>query len=249
MKTYKSIISILKSITICTTILIISCSKDDAQTAATLEPTEIVPKIKTFTIGMSLYTHTYDSQGRILTRISSDGYKDEYVYGGNVVTYKYYESNVQQATYVYDLNADDLKIKSLRTFPSAGNYQTVYTYNANKQLATLTNSNSLDAKISTKTFFYEGKNLEHYEETFSYNADVWKIYFTYYSDKINTFGNNNKGYLFDIEEYAYNSVKTTTAVFSPTNTQVDTYTYEYDSQNRIIKRIINGSAQNNITYY
>lgn len=227
----------------------IGCSKEDQQATEQLEPVVVIPKVKTFTIGNNLYTHTYDTQGRLLTQVSSDGYKDEYSYANNKVTYKFFQSNVQQSTYVYDLNTDGFKIKSLRTFPSAGNYQTIYTYNANKQLATLTNSNSLDTKTSTKTFFYEGKNLEHYEETFSYNADIWKFYYTYYTDKTNTFSNKNKGYLFDIEEDSQHPVKTFTAVFSPTNTQVDTYAYEYDSQNQISKRIINGSAQNDIEYY
>lgn len=241
----KKLISLLSIL-----LLFSSCSKDDdAQPTAKLEPMVVTPKVKTFTIGNNLYTHTYDTQGRLLTRISSDGYKDEYSYANNKVTYKFFQSNVQQSTFEYDLNTDGLKIKSLRTFPSAGNYQTVYTYNANKQLATLTNSNSLDTKTSTKTFFYEGKNLEHYEETFSYNTDIWKFYLTYYTDKTNTFGNKNKGYLFDIQEESQHPVKTFTAVFSPTNTQVDTYAYEYDSQNRISKRIINYVSQNDITYY
>lgn len=230
-------------------LVLVSCSKDDSPTTSGPQPVVAIPKIKTFTIGTALYTHTYDAQGRLLTRISSDGYKDEYIYGNNTVTYKYYQSNVQQSTYIYELNADGLKIKSLRTFPSTGNYQTVYNYNANKQLATLVNSNSLDTKTSTKTFFYTGNDLEHTEETFSYNTDNWKIYYTYYSDKTNTFGNKNKGYLFDIEEESQHPIKTLTAVFSATNTQVDTYNYEYDAQGLINKRFINTVLQNEIVYY
>ena len=243
MKTLNKIIAIIL-ITFST-----SCSKDEPQTIAQPEPVVVVPKVKTFTIGTSLYTHTYDTQGRLLARISSDGYKNEYTYTSNTVTNKYYESNVQTSTYIYDLNADGLKIKSLRTFPSAGNYQTVYTYNANKQLVTLVNSNSLDTKTSTKTFFYTAKDLEHTEETFSYNTNNWKFYYTYFIDKTNTFGNKNQGYLFDIEEESQHPIKTLTAVFSPTNTQVDSYTYEYDAQGRISKRIINNVPQNDIIYY
>lgn len=241
--------NVKKIITIILIAFSISCSKDEPQTIVQPEPVAVIPKVKTFTIGTSLFTHTYDASGRLLTRISSDGNKDEYSYANNTVTYKYFQSNVQQSTYVYDLNADGLKIKSLRTFPATGNYQTVYSYNANKQLATLVNSNSLDTKITTKTFFYEGKNLEHTEQTFSYNLDNWKMYYTYFTDKTNTFGNKNKGYLFDNEEQSENVVKTFTAVFSPTNTQVDTYTYEYDTQGRISKRIVNNVPQNEIVYY
>jgi len=135
------------------TLVILSCSKDDPQPEVKPDPVVLVPKIETVTIGTSLFIHTYDASERLLTRISSDGYKDEYSYANNTVTKKYYESNVHKSTYIYDLNADGLKIKSLHTFPSAGNYQTVYTYNANKQLATLVNSNSLDTKNIDKDFF------------------------------------------------------------------------------------------------
>lgn len=231
------------------TLFSVSCSNDEPLTIAQTNPAIIVPKVKTFTIGSTSFTNTYDANGRLLTRISSNGNNDEYSYTGSTVTYKYYQSNVQQSTYVYDLNVDGLKIKSLRTFPSTGNYQTIYTYNASKQLATFVNSNSLNTNTTTKTFFYTGKNLEHTEETFSYNSEIWRNYYTYFTDKTNTFSNKNRGYIFDVEEDAQNSVKTFTAVFSPTNTQVDTYTYEYDTQGRISKRIINNVPQNDITYY
>lgn len=225
----------------------ISCSKDEPQTI--VDPVVMVPKVKTYTIGTTLYTLIYDTEGRLITRTSSNDSKEEYSYSPNKVECSIFLGTVLETTKMYDLNIDGLKIKSLRTFPATGNYQTVYTYNANKQLATLVNSNSLDTKTSTKTFFYEGKNLEHIEETFSYKPDNWKFYYTYFTDKINTFGNKNRGYLFDNEEQSENVVKTFTAVFSPTNTQVDTYTYEYDLQGRISKKFQNNVFQNEIVYY
>lgn len=233
-------------------IFLVSCSKDEPKASAQIDnqvnTIVIIPKVKTFTIGTTIFTLIYDTQGRLITRASTDGNKDEYEYTPDKVKHRYLQGNVLQRTTMYDLNTDGLKIKSLVTFPSIGNYQTVYTYNANKQLATLVNSNSLDTKTSTTNFFYVGKNLDYLVQSFSYNQDTWRTNYTYYTDKINTFGNKNQGYLFDIQEQTENVPKTITTIF-PSNTIVDTYTYEYDNLGRTIKRLINNVLQNEIVYY
>jgi YD repeat-containing protein len=233
------------------TISLAACQKNKSDDNIPVAPT---PKIKTYSIGTSDVAYSYDTQGRLLTRISVAGdWKYVYTYSTNSVKEDYYTGAIITTTRVYDLNADGYVIKEVLTFPVTGNYQTNYTYTANKQIATMVSSNSLNTKTNTQTNFYTGTTLDSSHLTYSYNTDKYRYIYSYYTDKKNSIGYKNSGHLFYPEDASF-PLKQAKYIFSATNTQIDDYTYSFDTQNRITKRTITtaGSSTpsiNVITYY
>ncbi|MBP8114905.1 MAG: hypothetical protein KAY50_06075 [Chitinophagaceae bacterium] len=233
------------------TISMAACQKDKSGNTTLVAPT---PQIKTYSIGTSDVTYSYDTQGRLLTRISVIGnWKYVYTYSTNSVKEDYYTGAIITGTKNIDLNADGFLTKELRTFPATGNYQTNYTYTANKQIATIVSSNSLNTNTNIQTKFYTGTTLDSSHLTYSYNTDKYRYIYTYYTDKTNSIGNKNSGRLFYPEDANF-PLKQVKYIFSPANIQIDDYTYSFDSQNRITKRTITtaGSSTpsvNDITYY
>ena len=234
-----------------TTISLLACQKDKSANTSPVTPT---PKIKTYSIGSDDVSYTYDTQGRLLTRISVAGnWKYAYTYSTNSVKQDYYNGAIIKNTYIFDLNDDGYVTKELLTFPATGNYQTNYTYTANKQIATMVSSNSLNTKTNTQTNFYTGTTLDSSHLTYSYNSDKYRYIYSYYTDKTNSIGNKNSGHLFYPDNASF-PLKQGKYIFSATNTQIDDYTYSFDTQNRITKRTITTAGNstpsvNNITYY
>lgn len=236
----------------------ISCGKNNADTAAPVAPNVPITKVKTYTIGGDNVTYTYDVQGRILSRLNAaSNWKYEFSYTNFTATENYFINSTLSTTKVYDLNADGLVIKESYTLPlSSIPYKATYTYNANKQLAALVRSNSLNTNTTTETSFYTGSTLDSMQTTFSYNNDLYRFWYSYYTDKANSIAYKNQGYLFYAEE-ASMPLKKVTSIFragNNFNTQVDDYTHLFDINNRITKRTITtagggGSSVNDITYY
>jgi YD repeat-containing protein len=227
-----------------------ACKKNNADIVTPTVVTQ-VPKVKTFSNAGTNEVYTYDAQGRILSRINtSSNWKYEYTYNSNTVIENYYVGSTLSTTYQFDLNANGLITRSLLTYPATGGYQIAYTYNTNNLVAKKINSNTTNANTTTEIFFYTGNLLDSTVKTFSSNTNVYRTHFTYYTDKNNSFGFKNRGYLFYAEEEE-KPVKTLTYIFSPTNTQVSNYAYTYDAAGKITNRKINGGANgdNDITYY
>jgi YD repeat-containing protein len=240
---------------LCISVVFFSCKKNNTDTAV---PGITFPKVKTYTIGGDNVTYTYDAQGRILTRVNTaSNWKYEYSYTANTATENYFVGTTLSTAKVYDLNADGLVTKETYTLPAASvPYKTVYTYNANKQVATLVKSNSINTNTTTEINFYTGTTLDSSQTTFSYNNDLYRFWYTYYTDKTTSITNKNQGYLFWAETAAM-PLKKQTSIFRTNgffNTQVDDYTYTFDAENRITKRTITtagggGTSVNDITYY
>jgi hypothetical protein len=236
-------------------VVIFSCKKNNTDTAV---PGKAIPKVKTYTIGGDNITYTYDAQGRITTRVNiTSNWKYQYNYTANTATENYYVGTTLSTIKLYDLNAEGLVTKESYTLPAASApYKTIYTYNANKQVTTAVKSNSLNTNTTTETNFYTGTTLDSSQTTFSYNNDLYRYWYTYYTDKTNSIAHKNQGYLFWAETAAM-PLKKQTSIFRTNgifNTQVDDYTYTFDTENRITKRTIitaggGGTSVNDITYY
>ncbi|MEQ1553649.1 MAG: hypothetical protein ABL929_05695 [Ferruginibacter sp.] len=238
-----------KIIYVAIVLLAITSCKKKSEDVILPNPVAQLPKIKTYTIGGDNVTYTYDAQGRILTRVNTvSNWKYEYSYGTNVVTENYYVGTTLSSTYRYELQTDNGLVR--RIFSSGDTYQTAYTYNANNLVSEKVNSNTLNSNTTTEKFYYTGNLLDSTIKTFSSNTDKYRTHYTYYTDKINTIGFKNMGYLFYAEE-SDKPVKQVKYIFSPTNTQISDYTYTYDAAGKIINRKINGGANgnNDITYY
>ena len=229
--------------------------KDDVIT-----PTPVVQvlKIKTLTIGGDAVNYTYDAQGRILTRVNpTSNWRYEFVYNGNTVTENYFIGTTLSTTKVYELNANGLVIKEGYSFPAGSiPYKSIYTYNANNQVASIVRSNTINSNGNTETYFYTGTMLDSSRTTFSTNSDLHRFWYSYFTDKTNTIAYKNQGYLFFADEGTM-PIKKITSIFKTGNffnTQVDDYTYLFDAENRITKRTITtagggGSSVNDVTYY
>ncbi len=236
-------------------VVIYSCKKNNTDTAV---PGVTIPKVKSYSIGGDNVIYTYDAQKRIISRVNAtSNWKYEYSYGTNTVSENYYVGTTLSTTKLYDLNADGLVTKESYTLPAASvPYKTIYSYNANKQVATIVKSNTLNTNTTTETNFYTASTLDSTQTTFSYNNDLYRFWYTYYTDKTNSIGYKNQGYLFWAETAAM-PLKKQTSIFRTNgifNTQVDDYTYLFDTENRITKRTITtagggGTSVNDITYY
>lgn len=240
---------------LCISFAFFSCKKNNIDTEV-LGTT--IHKVKTYTIGGDNVIYTYDAQGRIITRVNAaSNWKYEYSYGTNIATENYYVGSTLSTSKVYELNAEGLVTKESYTIPATSvPYKTTYSYNASKQVATIVKSNTLNTNTTTETNFFTGTILDSSQTTFSYNNDLYRFWYTYYTDKNNSIANKNQGYLFWAETAA-NPLKKQTSIFRTNglfNTQVDDYTYIFDAENRITKRTITtagggGSSVNDITYY
>ena len=235
-----------------------ACKKSKTEEPTPTPQIVVVPKIKTTTIGGDLVTSTYDNQGRLLTKISPvSNWKYEYVYGTNLVTENYYVGTTLSTSKNFELNADGFITKETYNLPITSiPFKTLYTYNANKQLQTKVSSNTMNSNGNTETYFYTGTILDSMRTTFNQNNDLYRFFYTYYTDKLNSFGYKNQGLLF-FAETGDNPVKKQTSIFRTNgffNTQVDDFTYIFDAQNRITRRSIltvgsSTPSVNDITYY
>lgn len=250
----------MKKILFAALIILLATACKKANNTVESTPTLIVPiaKVKNYTIGGTNIIYTYDAQGRILTRINTaSNWKYEFSYTNNTATENYYVGTTLSTTKLYDLNTDGLVIKEYYSFPTVSiPYKSIYTYNANKQVATVIKSNTINSNVTTETNFYNGNILDSSHTTFSYNNDLHRFWYTYYTDKTNSIAYKNQGFLF-WSETATMPLKKQTSIFKTNgffNTQVDDYTYSFDAENRITKRTITtagggGTSVNDITYY
>ncbi len=239
-------------------LLIIGCKKSNNINEVPPILTPVVAKVKNFTIGGDNVTYTYDAQGRILTRINTaSNWRYEFTYTSNTVTENYYVGTTLSTSKLYELDTNGFIAKETYILPAASiPYKSVYTYNANKQLSIKVSSNTINTNTTTETYFYTGSMLDSMQTTFSNNNNLYRFWYSYYTDKINSIAYKNQGFLFWAET-AMMPLKKQTSIFRTNgffNTQVDDYTYNFDAQNRITKRTITtagggGTSVNDITYY
>ncbi len=235
-------------------IVLTACKKNEP-----ISQNPSIAKVKTFTIGGDVVNYSYDNQGRIVSRISPAGnWKSEFTYSGNTATENYYVGATLSTTKLYDLNVNGLVTKESYLFPAtAVPYKVMYSYGAdNRLLLGRLSNNSINNNGTVETYFYTGNILDSTQTTFIQNLDIYRYRYTYYTDKENTIANKNQGFLFWSERERMPLKKQTSAFTTNgfTNTQVDDFTYNFDTQGRITKRTITtvGSSNpsvNDITYY
>jgi hypothetical protein len=238
-------------------ILFAACKKSSTTDIVTPPVIVLGPKIKTDSStrnGVNKYT--YDAQGRVIVANYGLPNREEYSYSTNTVSTKYYnaQGNVD-GTQLFDLNSDGLITTSTLTAPPPSYVKEVYKYNVDKQLATKFLSVPGITNASVDSNFYTGKNIDSIHRSYSANNDLTYLYYTYYTDKLNTIGVKNSGNLYYAEPF-YNAVKQiqyrlkTNNVY---NTIIQDFSYSYDAEGRIIKRVTlqNGNPynENYYTYY
>jgi hypothetical protein len=230
MKNNKLFLFITALVMLFSFVMINGCKKDDNNTTPDNTDSTKTPKIKTLTYVLSngndvTETYVYDEQGRIITKTFSGS-------SSNVISYSYNTNSIimyndrDKTTHTFELNSNGYATSEKITDAqnnvlSSDNY----TYDSDGHLTT-------DGEF---TYTWSGGNLVS-----KTNSNGSRKY-TYFSDKTNTIGNQNRGISF-LGVDSKNLISSNIYNDDITNTQ--NYSYEYDSLNRVTKL-----NSNTYTYY
>jgi hypothetical protein len=219
--------------------LMVACKKDAHQDP--IKP--LAPRIKTVSFDNDLRTYTYDSKGRVTKIVFSLYGRDEYSYTNTAITRTHYDlADTVTSAYVYKLDAKGMAIGFTST--STPDYIYAMSYTAAGELST---NNEIHSKAGQpdrswdKTYYYTNNNLDSVATAYNdgTNTSTVKDYFDeYYTDKVNTIGNDNYGQAW-LGASSRNALKAARDIGSD-NTGFQpqtTYQYEYDSQSRITKQL------------
>ena len=218
-------------------IVLSACNKEVSDTPAIqLEETL---KVKTATYGNTVFTYTYDAQGRQLTCDNSDGVKRKYDYPIGSIKESIYKNGVFEYFYKNDLNAEGLCIRETKS--NVPSYEQLYEYNPDKTLSKVISKNN-GSIVQEMIFFYSNENCDSIR--FITNGQhILTIVKEYYLDKSNVFGNE----IFGNTHYgrsARNMLKSETHIYPGSSGSCTNFSYEYDSQGRVAKEI---SSKANLT--
>ena len=212
--------------------IVISCKKESHQ-----PPPPQAPKIKTVTAGKDIRNYFYDDKGRV-TKIMLVLYgRNEYAYTDTGVVISYYDTTGKSTgKIVYKLNGRGEMISNTSSFSPSS--QNSYQYTSAGQLLSATSILPLSGGGSNRWdyhYYYTGSNLDSIISTFNNAGGSNTYYDEYYTDKINTIGNDNYGQSF-LGMSSKNPVKLARDIGSsgPGNYPQTSYTYEYDSLDRIV---------------
>lgn len=195
-----------------------SCKKENnsPDNADDIIPTGI--KIKNFIpYPGDIFTLLYDNQGRCIK--FSDAYNiDQYVYSANLLKKYHWDVGASEPydSIIYILNNQGYAISDNEGF--------VYNYDSLWHL--------ISKVKGSDSFSYSWVNGNKVSETSSFSGEV-KAY-TYFTNKDNTIGFENMG-MYYLGKTSKNLISelVDSLPFNPTTTF--TYTYEFDSQNRVTK--------------
>ncbi len=205
-----------------------SCEKEDESpnNNAMVGVGESLRYVRTETTEGQTTTYTYDSQARIARSDYPDGSYATYSYAGSTLTYKMFDAaGVEIDVFTGQVDANGRVLQ----YGEVG-YVVTYSYNAQGQLASQT------ADGSSANYTYTGGNLVSVSsadgtETFTYLTDKYETRYTE--------GTSLLGFP------SLNLVATRTS-----DGEVTTYTYEFDSQNRVTKETSSSpSVGVNVTTY
>lgn len=231
-----------------------SCKKDKTPE----QPAEPLYKLKSVTneVTGNIWTIEYDAQNRITTEWRGDNQsRKEYTYSaGTVKENEYSSAGVLSASRIHELNSDGLTVKT--TNVGFAEYST-RTFNSNKQRQREIEYNASGQPIMITDYYYTGLLLDSITYKNASGIVNTKYAYEYYTDITNTIAYQYRGLhiIFGIQTpmaikkvntYFYDY--TTGALVSQ---QDLIYTYERDSQERIIKLLYSGpsSGSNHYTYY
>lgn len=226
--------------------LLISCSKNNNDSPGSPNPSTGSFRIKTYTSDNGSTNYTYDSKGRLISKVYSDGAKREFDYTNpNKIIDNYYFANGNlESTGEYDLNAAGLVIKKVYSDGPANLYTT--NYDANKNI--IKEVNTVNGNVSVLDYFYTNGNLDslRYKWNGSYH---YTIIYSYYTDKADVLNNDawGQGYEGYYGKYLVKKEETRYADGSPSSTWE--MTYEFDAKGRASKRTAKKGQTINISYY
>jgi hypothetical protein len=229
------------------------CQKDDDASSNENGGTGVkgTPLIATMTLhnedGVTARSFRYDEKGRLVGEVDKRNSAD------------YYSSTISYEAYKYIWTS---------VFVESGNkMERTGTLNEKGLVTSVTHICSIDRDSGTEileynsegycihclltykdgiknenTYTFSGGNLVEGKESFQHNFYDWK--YTYYTDRVNTIGVENLGVSF-MGKQSKNLIKSETK--KETGKEV-TYTYEFDSKNRVTKQLCSDGSYTEYTY-
>ena len=218
-------------------ITISACKKED----------EIVSHlVKTITVGSTTSTFTYDSQKRVTQINVSNNKRYEFAYFNNdsIIRYDYDGATyLGRIWFLFDANG-----RNSTTFKlySSGT-QLTHDFNSSGEMYYLTLSSSSQTRDS---LIHTNKNVTTVIHEVSAATETREIITIQYNDKPNTLNRTSFGMQF-LPSFYYSTlnVNSLAYIYNTTNQNLAikegdniTYTYEFDSKDRITKRIKRNTA-------
>ena len=243
----------MKKLILSATVLVmvfVGCKKEDTnKTNTTSNSVVSTPKIlkeyeynilnDSIILDSSIITYSYDNKGRLATK-KEDNYTESYTYvSANLINVSrlHYKNDVSIDSWEYSIILDS---KGLAIKHYVSEKDTLFLYFTPEGFLK-GNKNSNVLEVLDGNVLKVGK-----EETTTYE---------YYLDKINTIGNDNRGMSF-MGKDSKNLVKTVKYTGTTVNTVSKmkrstsdySYTYEFDSKNRVVKST-KASSNNQIVVF
>lgn len=226
-------------------IVIPSCKKDKTN------PELSVPRILKQNIQSGQYnyimTFQYDDSFRATKIVQLNGTYKTYDYVDTTVTVKAYNSTgtalISIETYI--LNSKGLAKSMLGTgsYKTTGTWSEKYEYDNNGYLTKEVFTSTLE---TGHTAIYSIKDGNMITEAFFYSGQYDSTFYEFSTATKNTIGNENMGLSFlgkqNINLFNLMNEKSSTHGTSPY-----TYTYEFDSQNRVSKLVREGEGNSTVT--
>jgi len=200
-------------------------------------------RLKTSSDDYGTTTYEHDSKGRVVKETYPNGGHDEYIYTANTVTINEYgPGNNLVAVGTYELNADGLTTK--KSWSDTPNGFTEYLYNPDK--TTSKKISTYNGNTSVFDYFYTNGNLD--STRIKYNGTWNSTIIPSYYDKADGLGED----IFGVTFYGKTNKKLLKSEFTRTKDGDEytfNYTYDFDSNGRVIKRTSQNGQNINITYY
>lgn len=196
------------------------------------------------------YTYEYDEKGRVKLMTSSIGIRKFYYADSAMTEVEYLLTGNIADINIYKLNTDGLMYFRQIGFETGNNYSTFF-YSASRELMKQVDTLLLAPGKITHQYYRTGNRIDSIKKV--YNNTTETRIFEYYPDRINTITNESTGKSY-LGVSSSNPVKRELRRLNANMAVVVlSYTYEYDAQNRISKRITTFPNSPNeervITYY
>ncbi len=205
------------------------CKKE---TTAPVAPT---PKVKTIVTDRFLgYTDTlrYDNSGRLISRVSSDGFEHVFTYTTDKLTDTLFNAvGTALESVMYFLNTDLRADSSRKDYYGTITY-TKYTYDAKGHLKSKKELDDAYTVTSIENYVWENGNKKETYRTNGSSQLLKHIVYEYDTEHISTIGNQNIG--FDVLGVdSQNPVITEYITTPPSSIQISNNLYTYDASERI----------------
>lgn len=200
-------------------------------------------RIKSITSDGGSQTYTYDSRGRASKIIVSSYGKIEYTYTDTGIVLKSYdEHDSLWAVGFYKLDAHGRAISYTESDEPYNKF--FFSYNADGQQSTfiiVDNTPGRPKDSAAFNYYYANRNLDsmvRVDKNGSVVTRTVEYYDEYYTDKINTTGNENTGAAW-LGSSSRNPLKTARDLGKDANGHYpqSTFAYEYDAQGRITREV------------